>query len=103
MHERAGRRSPDAAEQSIVEPGVGQRVVPLFRLQNADRPLLDRRSLRAKKYAPLKKAIDEIHDKGSDVYGYFAAHQGYVLSVVTAAASVAGIVGIGVKVRRRRG
>ncbi len=100
--ERLGRRPQITAETpSLVEPGVGQRVVPLMRVSEADRPLLDRRTLNANRYGSLKAAIDDVHNAGSEVYGYFAAHKGYVLSVVTAAAAAAGVVGIGVKIRRR--
>ncbi|MEK7551269.1 MAG: hypothetical protein AAB532_01580 [Patescibacteria group bacterium] len=81
--------------------GVGQRDVRTPTVKDPQGALVDRRRLRAKKLEPLKKVIDHIHDQGSEVYGYWAAHKGFVLSVVSAAAFSAGVVGVGARIRRR--
>lgn len=91
----------EKAPVSTQEFPVGQRVVDIFNVQDPDKILSDRRSLNAKKYRRLKETVDEIHEKGSEVYGYFSAHKGFVLSVIGAAAFASGVIGIGLRMRRK--
>lgn len=102
MHERNPQSSAQTGRRiEGLGFGVGQRDVRTPSVKDPQGVLIDRRRLGAKKLLPLKLAIDRIHDQGSEVYGYWAAHKGFVLSVVSAAAFSAGIVGVGVRIRRR--
>lgn len=102
MHERNPHRpAQSGSHREGLGFGVGQRDIRTPNVKDPQGVLLDRRRLSAKKLLPLRSAIDHIHDQGSEVYGYWAAHKGFVLSVISAAAFSTGIVGVGVRIRRR--
>ncbi len=102
MHDREPHISAKTEHHTGgLDIGVGQRSVEILNVKDGLGVLADRRKLNAKKLKPLKIIIDHIHNEGSEVYGYWAGHKGFVLSVVSAAAFTAGIVGIGIRVRRR--
>ena len=102
MHDREPHSSAETEHYTEgLGIGVGQRNVEILNVKDGLGVLADRRKLTAKKLKPLKIVIDHIHNQGSEVYGYWTAHKGFVLSVVSAAAFTAGIVGIGIRIRRR--
>lgn len=79
--------------------GVGEITVPLPRNADPNELLTNPESLA--KHPQLQSVVDSFHNAGQEVFGYWNAHRGIVLTVLGSAAVAAGAVGIGVLIKRR--
>jgi hypothetical protein len=78
--------------------GVGYREHPFAR--GSDAILSDPKKL--EKHNPeLHAIINDLQDAGKEVWGHFNANKGAVLTIIGGAAAAAGIVGIGIHIKRR--
>ena len=78
---------------------VGYREVSAYEYKNEDYGLVfsDRNNLKGN----LKLVVDLLQDEGKEVWGRYSAHKGFVLTIIGAAAAAAGVVGIGIRIKRR--
>ncbi len=77
--------------------GVGEIVRPNLRVRDND--LDDLRRLR--RHKDVYGLIRGLQDKGLEVWAQTNAHKGVIITVVSAAAFTAGVVGVGIYIRRR--
>lgn len=49
----------------------------------------------------LKKVVHSLHDDGKEIFARVTAHKSLAITIISSAAFAAGMVGIGVRVRRR--
>ena len=80
-----------------VDNGVGYIEHPFPR--GSDEILSDRELLK-RDYPELHARISSLQNAGKEVWGRFNAHKGAVLTIVGATAAAAGIVGIGIYIKR---
>ena len=89
------------AEGEIPPSDMPGSVIIPFRLKQGDPVEVLSNPEQLEKHEHLRNAVDTFRKDGKEVWGYWAAHKGIVLTAIGAAAAAAGVTGIGILIKKR--